>query len=67
MPPHDAPNRDSDSWSRLRRFVDESKSAEISRDRPGLANCKRTASAPVTATYQEDDDDGPITTRWAVG
>jgi hypothetical protein len=67
MPPDDTSNRDSDSWSRLRRFVDKSNSAENSRDRPGLANCKRATSAPVAAPYQEDDDDGPITTRWAVG
>ena len=67
MPPHDASNRESDAWSRLRRFVDQSNSAESKRDRPGLANCKRTTSSPIVTSYEDDDDDGPITTRWAVG
>jgi hypothetical protein len=67
MPPHDASNRDSDSWSRLRRFVDQSSSAENRHERPGLANCKRSAGTPIAASYQEDDEDGQITTRWAVG
>ena len=66
MPPHD-PKRDSDAWSRLRQFVDKTNSVDNSRDRPGLASCKRAPVAPVVPSYQDDDDDGPITTRWAVG
>jgi hypothetical protein len=66
MPPHDASNRDSDAWSRLRQFVDKTNSIDNGRDRPGLANCKRAPVAPPASTY-DDDDDGPITTRWAVG
>jgi hypothetical protein len=65
MPPHDASNRDSDAWSRLRHFVDKTDSLDNGRDRPGLASCKRAPIAPVAPAY--DDDDGPITTRWAVG
>ncbi len=66
MPPHDASSRDSDAWSRLRHFMNETNGIEIGRDRPGLASCKRAPIAPVAPAY-DDDDDGPITTRWAVG
>ncbi|MEI9949631.1 MAG: hypothetical protein WDO74_11790 [Pseudomonadota bacterium] len=68
MPPHDASTRERDAWSRLRRFVDQTNGSDDGRDRPGLASCKRAAITPATATaYDNDDDDGPITTRWAVG
>ena len=67
MPPHDAPKRDSDACSRLRQFVDKTNGIDKGRDRPGIANCKRGTIAPVVPSYQDDDDDGPITTRWAVG
>lgn len=66
MPPDDASNRNRDAWDRLRQYVEATNTAESSRARPGLANCKRTAAAPASTSY-DDDDDGPITTRWAVG
>ncbi len=65
MPPHDASNRDSDARSRLRRFVDKTHGIENGRDRPALASCKREPVDPVNSAY--DDDDGPITIRWATG
>ncbi|MEI9938111.1 MAG: hypothetical protein WDO69_12900 [Pseudomonadota bacterium] len=46
--------------------MNETNGIEIGRDRPGLASCKRAPIAPVAPAY-DDDDDGPITTRWAVG
>jgi hypothetical protein len=66
MPPHDSSNRDSDAWSRLRQFAEKTKAVDHGRDRPGLANCRRIPEAPAVSAY-DDDDDGPITTRWAVG
>jgi hypothetical protein len=67
MPPHDASNRDNDAWSRLRQFVDKTNSIDNGRARPGLASCKRAPVATASTAYDDDDDDGPITTRWAVG
>ena len=67
MPPHDASNGNRDSWSRLQAYVDKTKAAE-SRDRPGLATCKRPVKAqPVATPVHDDEEDGPITTRWAAG
>jgi hypothetical protein len=66
MPPHDSSNRDSDSWSRLRRFVDKTNGIDNGRERPGLSSCKRPLNAQVVSAY-DDEDDGPITTRWAAG
>ena len=68
MPPHDASNRNSDAWARLRHYVEKSNTVDNGRDRPGLANCKRAKVAPIAPGYDHDDeDDGPITTRWAAG
>ena len=69
MPPHDASNRDSDAWSRLLHFVEKSNPLDHGRDKPGLASCTRAPVTPAASAYgyEEDDDDGPITTRWAVG
>lgn len=70
MPPHDASNRNSDSWNRLRHYVEKTNTVDTGRDRPGLASCKTSKPAPVPAAYDndnDDEDDGPITTRWAVG
>jgi len=66
MPPDDPSKRDSDARSRLRHFVEKTANHHSGRDRPGLTSCKQAPSAPV-ATAFADDDDGPITTRWAVG
>jgi hypothetical protein len=65
MPPHDASNGNSDSWSRLRKYVEKTNAVD-NRDRPGLASCKRPLNAPP-APVHDDEDDGPITTRWAAG
>jgi len=67
MPPHDASNRDSDARSRLRHYVEKTKSSDHGRERPGLTSCPRVSTSPVVSAYEETDDDGPITTRWAVG
>jgi hypothetical protein len=70
MPPHDSSKRDSNASSRLRPFVEKTDKDDSGRDRPGLASCKRAPSvpsAPAATTFEDDDDDGPITTRWAVG
>jgi hypothetical protein len=66
MPPHDASNRDSDARSRLRHYVEKTKSIDDG-ERPGLASCPRVSTAAVIPAHDEADDDGPITTRWAVG
>ena len=66
MPPHDFSNRDSDAWSRLRHFVDMTKCVDNGRGRPGLTNCQHPLTVPVVSAYEEDDEDGPITTRWVV-
>jgi len=52
--------------TRLRKYVEKNNQAEQGRDRPGIASCKRPAVAPAASAY-DDEDDGPITTRWAVG
>ncbi|HEY0469839.1 MAG TPA: hypothetical protein VGC79_36890, partial [Polyangiaceae bacterium] len=68
--PHDASNRNSDAWARLRHYVEKTNPADNGRDRPGLVSCTRPKVAPVAPAYDyddDDDDDGPITTRWAVG
>jgi hypothetical protein len=66
MPPQDAPNRDSDAWSRLRHFVDKTKRSHDGGNRPALANCKGSSSNSAGSVY-DDEDEGPITTRWAAG
>jgi len=68
MPPHDASDRNSDSWTRLRQYVEKTNAVDNGRARPGLASCNRPKPAPEPVAYEPDDeDDGPITTRWAVG
>jgi hypothetical protein len=67
MPPHDADDRDRDAWSRLRQFAEKTNGIDSSRDRPGPASCRRAVITPVVSAYEEDEDDGPITTRWAAG
>ena len=66
MPPHDATNRDSDAWSRLRQFAEKTNAIDNGRDRPGPASCRRAKIAPIEAAL-DDEEDGPITTRWAAG
>jgi hypothetical protein len=66
MPPYDASNRNSDDWARLRQYVESMNTVDKGRDRPGPVSCKRPQSAPAVSAYDEDDD-GPITTRWGVG
>jgi len=65
MPPHDASNRNSDAWARLRQYVEKASDADPRRARPGVVSCKRPV-LPAVSAY-EDEDDGPITTRWAAG
>jgi len=67
MPPHDAAIRDSDAQSRLRQFVEKTDRIDNGKDRPGLVRGRRSTAAQLTPVYEENDDDGPITTRWAVG
>jgi len=66
MPPHDASNRNSDPMARLRKYVEKTNQVDERRDRPGIVSCKRAAQAPAASAY-DDEDDGPITTRWSVG
>jgi len=66
MPSDRAPNLDTEAWTRLRRFVDKTKKVDDRHDAPGLVACKRAAITPAESAYA-DDDDGPITTRWAAG
>jgi len=70
---HDTSNRDRETWSRLRLFVDRTNGRDAERERPGLASCKHPPTlTPAASTYAAahdggDDDDAPITIRWAVG
>jgi hypothetical protein len=66
MPPHDASNRNSD-LTRLRHYVEKTNTVDSRRDRPGLANCSIKQPMIAAAYEHDDEDDGPITTRWAVG
>lgn len=67
MPPHDAPNRNGDAWARLRQYEEKTNKVENGRGRaqPGLVSSKRSAVSPASSAY--DEDEGPITTRWAAG
>jgi len=69
---HDTSNRDRETWSRLRLFVDRTNGSDDERERPGLASCKHPptltpAASPYAADGDDDDDDAPITIRWALG
>jgi len=68
MPPHDASDRNGDAWARLRRYEEKTIKVENGRERvrPGLVSSKRSVVSPASSAY-DDEDDGPITTRWAAG
>jgi hypothetical protein len=67
MAPHDSSKRDSDALSRLRHYVDRTKIIDDRRERPGPASCKRLIIEAAAPVYEDEDDEGPITTRWAAG